>query len=113
MRLINQSSLKVQLSNIEIKFIDFTLTNIFGSIDFNEIGNVICAGTEYSNQISQILVRNRFCNAPVLLNLERDPVDAGLAILKASVGSKAGTLFVSNINPKRDENKFTGLFKKK
>ncbi|KAJ1342131.1 hypothetical protein BSLG_003310 [Batrachochytrium salamandrivorans] len=96
-----------------VQYNEFSIANVLTSVDFKKLGNIVCTNPEFIPRIQQLLVRERYCSNPVVLELEADPVDAALGIVRSALGkSNINALHVSGTFFKREEGKLGGFLSK-
>ncbi|KAJ3289081.1 hypothetical protein HDU79_004320 [Rhizoclosmatium sp. JEL0117] len=102
----------VEVKNVQ--FMELSVNNSIADEEWHNISNVVVMNAEFTPRMLQILVKNGYADEPVDLQVDEDPVDAALAILKSAIGhTKSRTIHVTGFMPKREEGKIAGFFKGK
>ncbi|KAJ3083719.1 hypothetical protein HDU99_006958 [Rhizoclosmatium hyalinum] len=102
----------VEVKNVQ--FMELSVNNSIADEEWHNISNVVVMNSEFTPRMLQILVKNGYADEPVDLQVDEDPVDAALSILKSAIGhTKSRTIHVTGFMPKREEGKIAGFFKGK
>ncbi|ORY52860.1 hypothetical protein BCR33DRAFT_180328 [Rhizoclosmatium globosum] len=86
----------VEVKNVQ--FMELSVNNSIADEEWHNISNVVVMNSEFTPRMLQILVKNGYADEPVDLQVDEDPVDAALAILKCKELIFFGNIVADNRN---------------